>query len=274
MRVFFFLLCCTVLFADFSKTIYPLSPDPIDVVIPCHPKDCKSLKLCIKAIRKYGINVRRIVVVSSKPLTEHAEWFDESNYPFDKADILAEIFQDGRTTHPRIGWLYQQFLKLYAFLVIPDLSPNILILDADTIFLKVVQFMTMQGDPLFNVGKEHWEPYFSHAKRLLPDFYKVSPKLSGITHHMLFQKPILEDLFQQIENIHAVEPWKAIARCICPKDMELACFSEYELYFNFALLRTDQPQMRKLKWKNIKLLNEMKRYKKLGYDYVSCHVYD
>jgi hypothetical protein len=261
--------------AHLTKTFYGFSPDAIDVVIPCHPKDAAGLDRCIKAIRKHGHNIRRVIVVSSQPLSHRAEWFDERKYPFTKEMILQEIFQGHPPkTAPRLGWVYQQLLKFYAFAVIPDLSPNILILDADTVFLAPTYFMTPTGEPFFNRGKEHYQPYFDHAKRLIPGFQKVFPKYSGITHHMLFQRPILEDLFQQIVDVHALEPWKAILRCVDLKQFDKACLSEYEIYFNFAFMRTDQAHLRKLKWANIKSLDAIKKYREDGYDYVSCHLFE
>lgn len=265
--------------AIFSKVIYPFCADPIDVIIPCHPKDQANLEHCIKGIRKNGANVRRIIVLSSECLSMQAEWFDEANFPFDKEKILVEVFHgdcERARNFPyrsRIGWIYQQLLKLYACYVIPNLSSNYLVLDADTIFLRPVHFLTHMGEPLFNVGKEDHTPYFDHAKRLLPGFQKVFPKLSGITHHMIFQKPILDDLFGQIWECHGMDPWKAIVRCIDLKEIRDSCFSEYEIYFNFSFMRTDQAHVRKLKWKNIKSLDDLKECKKKGYDYVSCHIY-
>lgn len=261
------------LFGTFSKINYPLAPDPIDVVIPCALKDKEVLCKCIKGIRKYGDHVRRIIVVSSEPLTDLAEWFDEKNYPFTKQDLLDEIFQAHKETpssFPRIGWIYQQFLKFYAFLVIPNISSNILILDADTIFLRPVRFIDWRGNPFFNWGGEYHPPYFEHAKKLLPDFEKVFQNRSGICHHMIFQKPILEDLFSEIVRVHSIEPWKAIARCIDPLVTSL---SEYEIYFNFTFLKTEQAHLRKLRWQNIDSMKDVEKYKKKNYDYVSCHIY-
>lgn len=274
-------LCLLLFLAGFltslEKTAYPLLPELIDVVIPCCAKDKDSLRYCIKGIRKNGENIRRIIVISAEPLTDEAEWFDERNYPFTKQDLLFELFRNqpekAQAPFPRIGWIYQQLLKLYAFSVIPNLSSNILILDADTVFLNPVRFIDSHGNPFFTRGKEHHQPYFDHAKRLLPEFRKVFPKYSGVTHHMLFQKPILEDLFVTIVAIHAAEPWQAIIRCIDPSEAYGASFSEYEIYFNFAFLRTEQAKLRKLKWTNIPSLELLKEYKKKGYDYASCHVY-
>lgn len=54
----------------------------IDVVIPAHEKDIRTLDMAIEGIRTYGKNIRRILVVSAKQLTVNAEWFDEAHFPF------------------------------------------------------------------------------------------------------------------------------------------------------------------------------------------------
>ena len=93
----FFLLPSSFLFSEDSnpnnKTTYTFSQEAIDVVIPCCAKDRETLNLCIEGIRKFGKNIRRVIVVSNEPLTELAEWFDEKKFPFSKNDIAKEIFQ-------------------------------------------------------------------------------------------------------------------------------------------------------------------------------------
>lgn len=265
--------------ADISQVTFVLAPDPIDVVIPCAPKDAEVLERCINGIRKYGQNIRRIIIISQTPLISSAEWFDESKFPFSKKDIALEMFRGDElealnflaAPKSRIGWIYQQFLKLYAPFVIPNISSNVLILDADVIFLNPISFMTDTGEPLFATGKEYWKPYFDLAERLLPGLHRVHENSSGIVHHMLFQKPILEDLFQLISMEHGTEPWKAICHCIDLKEIHFAALSEYEIYFNFSLLRTPQAHIRPLKWTNISHLHDRKKHQKKGYAYVAYH---
>lgn len=91
---------------------------------------------------------------------------------------------------------------------------------------------------------------------------------------MLFQKAVLDDLFEQIETVHHIPVWQAIARSISKEEFEGASLSEYELYFNFIFSRTDQARFRFLKWTNIHSLEGTKEYRKNGYDYVSCHIYE
>ncbi|HSW85941.1 MAG TPA: DUF6492 family protein [Rhabdochlamydiaceae bacterium] len=268
----------------FDKVQYTFDPAPIDVIIPCTDKDIPTLDLCIDGIRKNGRGIRRVIVVSAKRLTEKAEWFNERNYPFTPFDLALEIFRNhanaASSAHAyvsskktRVGWIYQQFLKFYAPFVIPDLSSNILILDADTIFLNPVSFLGDQGQGLYNPGTEHHFPYFELMGRLIPGLKKVFPKLSGISHHMLFQKTVLKDLLYTIESIHQIDAWKAICRCIDHRFLYEAALSEYEIYFNFVFTRSDQMKVRYLKWTNIQKIEDIRKYKKRGYHYVSCHSY-
>lgn len=262
----------------FEKISYEFTLDPIDVVMPCHEKDLRTINLAIEGIKK-NVRHRRIIIISKEQLTDKAEWFDESLFPFSLFDIAYEIFKDHLKAqefinHPktRIGWIYQQFLKLYAPFVVPDISPNILIVDADTIFLQPVNFQDAAGSPLFNVGTEYVKPYFEHISRILPGVLKQFSNKSGICHHMLLQKNVMTDLFSLIRNVHNEEPWKVICATIDRAFLYKSCMSEYELYFNFIFGRTNQPKIRPLRWKNVSFA-QFNKIKKNEFDYVSCHAY-
>ena len=261
-----------------EKITYNFSLDPIDIVIPCHKKDLATLEMAIEGIKK-NIKHRRLIIVSSEPLTHNAESFNEAQFPFSTHDIAVEILKypelaTAFINHPksRIGWIYQQFLKLYAPLVIPNISPNVLVIDADTIFLKPVLFQDNSGAPCFNIGTEHYEPYFVHLSKVVPGLGRVFLHKSGICHHMLFQRVVLEDLFSIIEQTHKVETWKAICRCINHHELFRSCMSEYEMYFNFIFSRSNQAIIRPLQWRNI-WINNFSKMKNEGYHYLSCHNY-
>ena len=275
------LLFSSFLFGEIDQIHFAFSNDPIDVVIPCTPKDTNTLEPCIQGIKENGKNIRRIIVLSKEKMTDSAEWFDENLYPFSMEAVAHEIFQGNEgaanqfLSHPktRIGWIFQQILKLYAPFVIPDISPNVLVLDSDVVFLNSTEFMTKEGEPYFAYGDEYFSAYFDHAKKLIPGHKKVYPDKSGIVHHMLLQRPILEDMFQIISQAHKTEPWKAICRCINHEELFQSCMSEYEIYFNFALLRTPQARLRELKWTNIHTLQYCRAYKLQRYNYVACHTW-
>lgn len=274
------------MYAHAATQIYTLLPEPVDVVIPSIEKDLVTLDLCIEGVKKYVQNVRRIIVVSHKKLTDQAEWFDEKQYPFTKHDIAQEIFGNSEqayayVTHPnsRVSWLYQQLLKLYAPLVIPDISSNVLIVDSDAIFLNTVTFVDERGWALYAPGTREnshyltYPPYVAHMKQLLPDLHKIWDDYTGIAHHMLFQRAVIKDLFDRVETRHNTNFWRALCRCIDRKQLFKSPFSEYEIYFNFLFSHTCQCKIRLLKWKDVKTLDGLEALKQEGYDYVACHSY-
>jgi len=256
----------------------------IDVVIPCHEKDRLTLELTIASIKAYSQNpIGRIIVISEYPLTDQAEWFDQALFPFTKKDIVTIIFNNNaqeieaykQRPYNRIGWVYQQILKLYAPIVIPNINENVLIIDADTIFLRPVTFID-RGKALYATGKEYKRSYFEHAKRVLPGFTKVYPHYSGICHHMLMQRSVLLALCAQIEKHHHCPAWQALCRCIDPVQCQnlYASISEYELYFNYVIGNKKKTALRPLQWKNITFaVDAIIQAQKEGYHYVSCHEY-
>ncbi|MFH1254838.1 MAG: hypothetical protein V1646_05430, partial [bacterium] len=264
---------------DFFDFKYKFSNDPIDVVIPCIKKDQRTLDLAISGIKKNGCNIRNIYLVAPEKLSSNATWIDEKSFPFTQKDIAMQIFDNDEVKaseymnckDSRAGWIYQQMLKFYAPFVIPGISQNVLILDADTVFLRPVKFQAQSGAAFFNPSPEYYPPYFDHAYRVIPGFRKVFAQYSGISHHMLFQVCVLEDLFQNIRKVHNVEPWIAIVKNIAKKDLFGSGISEYEMYFNFLFSHDSQVQIRPLKWVESGNLKKIDEYKNSGYDYVSFH---
>ena len=229
-----------------------------DIIIPTTNKDLGTLELCISQCKKF-LKFNRIIVISNERYTHNAEWFDENHFPFTKEDIRQIIGE-----HRRIGWYFQQLLKLYSFFVIPFITDNILILDSDTIILREIQFFE-ENIPLYNTSGAHHKPYFIHMEKLLNSLNRVSR--SGITHHMLFQRDIMLDLFYKVENQHDEEFWKTFMSIVDIEQKSGA--SEYEIYFNFIqIYYKDKIKIRKLKWENTKNkdINQ-------DFDYISCHSY-
>ncbi len=258
---------------------YDLNNDPIDVIIACHEKDAKVLPLCINSVKKFVKNYRRIIILSEKQFTNEAEWFDESLFPFSKKSIANEFsliepkfFENPRNV-VRVGWYFKQIMNFYAEFIVPNISKNILILDGDTIFLKPVEFLDDEGNMLHVPGTENYLAYFEHMGRLLPGLKKVYENYSGISHHMLFQKPILEDLFNLVESHHKIPFWQAYCRCVEPNEIQHSGSADYEIYFNFVLMRTKQIKLRSLKWENISRISLLNYYIQNGYDFVSWHSY-
>ncbi len=281
MRNTLFLFLCFLQCSHAIATVYELKNDPIDVIIPSTEKDLDTLDLCIQGIRRNCTQIRRIIVISNHPLTNQAEWFDEKNFPFSKKDIAYHLMHCNQekaqnllsSPNSRVGWYLQQLLKLYASYTIPGLSSNILLLDSDTIFLNPVRFTNHLGAALFNTGEEFHTPYFEHMNKLLPGLTRLWPAHSGICHHMLIQKSILDDLFHSVESYQNMEFWKAFCLCVEENQIPYSGASEYEIYFNFALARSNQLIIRPLKWENTSSLKQIPYFKEQNFTYISAHNY-
>lgn len=264
-----------------QKIHYSLVNDPIDVVIVAHAKDQGTIDLCIQGIKENSINkVRRVIVVSKKRLTKKAEWFPEKKFPFSRDEVaveicrgdeqLAETFFAGHKRQP--GWYFQQLLKLYSPFIIPRISSNVLVIDADTIFLNPVTFLNSVYGGQFCVSHHPAKRrYIAHAQRVVPGYQRVHREVYSVCHHMLFQKPILDDLFKTVENHHQLPFWKVFCNNVSLETKKGA--SEYEIYYNFALRHTDQVELRELRWANSGDLSKMQEFKDRGYHFVSFHTY-
>jgi hypothetical protein len=250
---------------------------PIDVVIPAHEKDISTLEYVIAGIKRNGANIRRIIVVSKERFTNKAEWFDESLYPFSYQEISNILGGN------RVGWHYQQLLKLYASFVIPNISENILILDADTVFYRKVQFFSPEGLPLYNLSKDKdleqsdfQQSTFQNIIRILPEIGSNFPEsfrnISGVCHHMLFQRHILAELMKRVEdkNSNNEKFYK-----IFLENREGYCdIAEYNLYFYFLIsCYPKNYQIRILKYKNTAKFHPWIERLRKKYHYCSYHSY-
>jgi hypothetical protein len=263
-----------------QKFHFNLVNEPIDAVIVAHPKDKDILDYCINGIKENCRNIRRVIVVSSKQLTNQAEWFDEKDFPFSIRDIAQTIAEANGTTaqdffnyHNRgPGWYLQQLLKLYAPFVIPGISSNVLVVDADVVFINPVEFLNELNGGLFCTSQINPKArYFEHAQRLVPGYKRVHPEVYSVCHHMLFQRPILKHLFHAVQKHHKTKFWKAFCSCVTYHRKQGA--SEYEIYFSYAFSHTDQVALRPLKWINAGDLNLIDRFRNEGYHFVAFHSY-
>lgn len=283
-RLFFIFLLSLIHLSIYAsengKKHYELVNDPIDVVIVAHPKDKDVLNYCIKGIKENCRNIRRIIVVCSKKLTHQAEWYDENKFPFTIKDIAEEIAEaNGKTVkeffsnHNRgPGWYFQQLLKLYSSFVIPGISSNVLIVDADVVFLNPVAFLNESNGGLFCTSQIRLKArYIEHAERLVPGYKRANSEISSVCHHMLFQRPILRDLFHAVQQYHQKSFWKAFCSCVTFHSRQGA--SEYEIYFSYALSHTDQVALRILKWINAGNLNLIDQFRQEDYHFVAIQSY-
>lgn len=234
-----------------------------DIVIPVGPDDYNIVKEQLKYTIK-NIKHRNIYVVVKKDIDIDFQGIikiDEENFPFSFEDISNYHGKSSRN-----GWYLQQLIKLYAGFVIPGITERYLVIDCDTHFLKEIDFIDNEDCCLFNWGEEYHMPYFEHMQKLHPTLTKMIYDKSGISHHMMFEKVYVRELFDLVEKEHRKEFWKVFLENVS-KDKSGA--SEYEIYFNFMLrYHPDKIKLRKLNFQNSGYLILDKNF-----DYVSVHYY-
>lgn len=219
----------------------------MDVLLCIGPNDTAVATTCIESIRA-NIQHRFIVCIvppgfKALPIPD-TRWVCEDVFPFKKSDI------DAKLGHPeRSGWYLQQLLKIYAPLVLAQLSDTFLIVDADVVFRRPVTFVR-NGRIQFNVGTEYHVPYFEHMADLLPGLHKVS-SASGICHLMPMKRHIVGSLISKVEAQRAKPFWYVFLECVPPREYHGSGASEYEILFTFTQLYfPDEMEIRPLQWQN------------------------
>lgn len=125
------------------------------------------------------------------------------------------------------GWLYQQFAKMQLALLQDDLDKHYIVVDADTIFLRPIDFFA-ECKPVFSIKQEYHEPYFLLLRELLGCEKQIQG--SFISEFMVF-KP--EFVIEFMKAVSSISDWfLQILRAI-QEDSRLS-FSEFESYGTFV----------------------------------------
>jgi len=238
-----------------------------DIVIPVGPNDTDIILKQINYTRKNIMGYSKIFIVTPNQelKIDGCETVSEDIFPFSISEI-ADKFK----TRDRSGWYLQQLIKLYSGITIPSILSNYLVIDADTFFIKPTNFFD-DNKALYNFGREHHKPYFEHIDRLNIDV-KRELNISGICHHMMFQRKYVEEIINKVEETNNDTFINIFLKSIPEKHREGSGASEYELYFNYMLkYHDDKIKLRFLPWTNtnrIEIINLESKFV-----YVSYHWY-
>ena len=209
-----------------------------DVVTTIHSKDKERYYRFLKYNKKYIQNVDNFYYISYKKFNKNESiYISENNYPFSKTDIVNYI--KDYIPEYRWGWYYQQLLKLYIFKIKKFLYDYILIFDSDILLLKNLYLFENKEPLLFkrNTGnKKIHEPYLESMKYIMPNL-NYDENDSGICHMMLFNKILINQLFNEIELIHKKPVWQvcldSVINYIKNNEYNNSILSEYELYYSY-----------------------------------------
>ena len=236
-----------------------------DVVTTLHQKDLDNYKKYLSTNKKflnYSNNFYYISQDDNKII--NSNHIKEDKFPFSKKIIHNYLIK--YIPKERIGWYYQQLLKLYIFRIKNKFKNYVLILDADIIFLKPY-FPYKKKPKLYYIKKKVYGPYLNSLAYLLSKKKNIYKDISFVSHNMLFNKNILNNLLDDIENKFKKPAWLCILdSVICyVKNFEykISLFSEYELYanyvknnykdfYNFKNINFLDTKLRKFNWKDKK----------------------
>jgi hypothetical protein len=174
--------------------------------------------------------------------------------------------------HQRWGWYFQQILKLG--IAWREDNSHYLVVDADTVFLRPLRFMSSHGRSFYDVSNEYHPPYFETFERLLG--FAPIREHSFITHHMVFRC----DKVRQMCSAFRPDPvwWKNIVDCLAPglQNKSRSQFSEYETYGHWMqVVSPEDMAKRDLRWRNVADHPSARRIARYAreYDFVSFQEY-
>eukprot|EP01031_Cornospumella_fuschlensis_P034688 gene34688-42005_t len=201
-------------------------------------------------------NHKEMIEKYSGPLSTRVIIVNEEEFPFHKgnvSDVMIEAVKQ-KGIYPISGSVL-------------DLEDYVL-LDSDLIWFRNVTFInaTKDGVTTYNYvsSSQYHPPYMSTLRKIAGVDLYPAPKVfrSGIVHHMVIVKSVLQHMKEAAEALHGGIPfWKVLLNesaleLTCRAPREGICgggstLSEYELYFNYA--RVVFPQtvaLRPLLWAN------------------------
>ena len=259
-------------------------------------KDAAVFKRSINSALKHLVDVDKFYVVTPNKVDlsvrfqdlvagERVIFVDEAKFNF-SGELVADIMwktvkekgvyplsEKGNspfegTLWGKLGWHLQQLIKVYAGKVL-DLEDYVL-LDGDCVWFKDVNFIaeeqTSSSPPFrynYATSTQYHGPYVASSARIsgVPTYHDKDGWRSGVVHHMVLVKPVLNSLFEAAESLHALPMWQVMLN---QSALEMTCraprapvcgagstLSEYEMYFSYA--RTKFPEtvkLRPLLWAN------------------------
>lgn len=222
----------------------------VDVVIPVAVKDKHKLLISLSSLQSNCVTpIRNVYLICSSSHFDFTQLpnvkiIPEEQFPFTLNDLERILTLKG-STHPHSTWYYQQLLKLYVFEVSTDLADDVLVLDSDFAFKRPISLLDDDGRAILARGypfrwkmrqnTDQEQPKHSHidfSKRLLPT-WNLQDNFTGMHHHILLRKHIMQSLFADVQNHHNSPFWMAFMVCVDVQKWNAA--SEYILYYHYCL---------------------------------------
>jgi hypothetical protein len=210
---------------------HPVSLDDrkllLTVIVPAVEKDAPVLTPCLRSIREMIRNHLVEIWVIAPESASIRKIADDEKCRFVLED---EILPRPAAELKCRGWVLQQFIKLNASKFVT--TPDYLVVDADTVFLRPQNFF--RGGKSVLRYSDQYELLYNRSLELVFGHPRRFP-VSFVTHHMLFNAPLVKELLQLIEKRFGRPWWEAILKEV--DQGHPISFSEYELYGHHVLSR-------------------------------------
>jgi len=214
-----------------------------DIVIPVNRKNVKFVRHVIKYIRLNLLEGEIIYIITQETLFSKLKSIDDKCILIDENRMVPGLCYDsvrqymveaGCLDINRVGWYFQQLLKL-GFALTSYCRGYYLTWDSDTLPLSRLCFF-QDGKPLFTSKKEFHQAYFNTMYRLI-GVGKLAP-YSFIAEHMMFRRDIVQELIRTITGSESGKSnWVENIIKACDFSESVHCFSEFETYGTFCMLR-------------------------------------
>lgn len=214
-----------------TNTLPYESATSLDVIIPVHIKDIKTLPRCIEGVRlnlRHPIASITLVSQSSNEIEQIAkslqlDWIDEKEILNTRKSYYDPVNRDFELS----GWLYQQMLKLSVDAI--GTEEHKLVLDADNVFIRPQALI--KDEKIYQpISRNYHGKYFEAYTRILDE--DPINHTSYISHFMVFKVPHLVHLRKKIESTSGTNWLDAIYGSL---DLtQPSCFSEFELYSHYV----------------------------------------
>lgn len=207
---------------------------PLSVIVPAVEKDAEPLKQCLAAATqmiRHPLTAKWVVGPASARLQSIAQ---EAGWDF--------VLEDKILPRPAAelqcrGWVLQQFIKINAAFHVP--TEDYLVLDADTVFLRPQTFFR-RGRTVLRYS-DQYELLYNRSLALIFGHDRRFP-VSFVTHHMVFNRQIVREILNLIEERFGQPWWRAFLHKVDQGHGHLISFSEFELFGNYVMA---QPRWRR-----------------------------
>jgi hypothetical protein len=215
-----------------DAAIYKNNRQFYDVFMPIGPLDYEIAQASIQNKIENLSGMREIFYCAKKDLSVDASYISESQYPFTEEDLYALRHENTERT----GWYHAQLKQFYLHSVEQGTLNFYVALCTDLFFLKPYELFEKNGLPIYmyGAGPTH-PPCIGHMRRLLPQLRCFDGR-SAVSHHMLFERNVIERLLTEVEYVSGKDFWKIFYESIDDKQYEAAGTSDYDIYFNYLRL--------------------------------------